>query len=58
MGKSGGCVKCLNGLQEGPANRLYFAHKIFGRPHHGGGGCCYFPLIKVRKIYFGKNLES
>lgn len=31
MGKfTGGPVKCLNRPQEGPANRPYFAYKIFG----------------------------
>jgi hypothetical protein len=44
-GKYGGPVKCLNRPQEGPANRPYFAYKIYGLGSHrpGGGFFCRDP---------------
>ncbi|OGP69986.1 MAG: hypothetical protein A2Y80_04880 [Deltaproteobacteria bacterium RBG_13_58_19] len=43
--KYGGPVKCLNRPQEGPANRPYFAYKIYGLGSHrpGGGFFCRDP---------------
>jgi hypothetical protein len=47
MGESsGGSVKCLNRPQEGPASRLYFAHKIFAFGSHHGGVLPIIPGMK------------
>src|SRR5208337_218582 len=44
------------GICDSQSGRIFHI-KILGRPHTRGGWC-HFPLIKVRKKYFGKNLRT